>query len=80
MDKKQSDPEIEDVIREETSRGRRPIDLRTQRQRQQLLRGLKKLLEHGTEDEFVAAMRALGLGVDSPSFREALRIWRENRS
>lgn len=52
----------------------------TRRQRQELLRDLKKLLELGTEDDFVAAMRALGLRDDSPGWSEILRIWSEYRS
>lgn len=62
------------------SRGRRPINLETRRQRQEPLHDLRKLLEIGLEDEFVAAMRVLGLQVDSPNWSEILRIWREYRS
>ena len=72
--------DVEDVRREEMSRGRRPISLETRRQRQELLRDLRKLLELGTEDEFVAAMRALGLQDDSPGWGEILQVWREYRS
>lgn len=75
MEKKRPErSDVEDVRREEASRGRRPIDLQTRRRREQLLRDFRKLLEFGTEEEFVAAMRALGLRDDSESFREALQI------
>ena len=78
--KRDGGSDVEDVRREEMSRGRRPISLETRRQRQELLRDLRKLLELGTEDEFVAAMRALGLQDDSPDWGEILQIWREYRS
>jgi hypothetical protein len=72
--------DLDEVRREEMNRGRRPIDLETRRQRQELLHDLRKVLEIGTEDDFVAAMRALGLQTDSPSWSEILRIWRDYRS
>jgi len=81
MDKKHREAsDVENVRREEMSRGRRPVDLETRRQRDELRRDLKRLLEYATEDEFIAAMRALGLPAGSPRFREVLQIWRENRS
>jgi hypothetical protein len=78
--KNEGSSDVEDVRREEMSRGRRPISLEARRQRQEILRDLRKLLEIGTEDDFVAAMRALGLQVDSPSWTQILAIWREYRS
>jgi hypothetical protein len=78
--KRPEETEVEEVRRAEMNRGRRPIDLETRRQREKLLRDLRKYLDLGTEGEFVAAMRALGLPEDSESFHEALRIWREGGS
>jgi hypothetical protein len=72
--------DVEDVRREEMSRGRRPISLEARKQRQELLHDLRTLLEIGTEEDFVAAMRALGLQVDSPRWSEILQIWRDYRS
>jgi hypothetical protein len=77
--KREGSSDVEDVRREEMSRGRRPVSLETRRQRQELLHDLRKLLEIGTEDDFVAAMRALGFGTDSPQWDEMIRIWREYR-
>ena len=71
--------DIEDVMREEKSRGRRPVDTEALRRREELLRGFSQLLQAGDERRFRDAMRALGLKDDSAEFREALRIWRENR-
>jgi hypothetical protein len=77
--KSEGSSDVDDVRREEMSRGRRPIDLETRRQRQETLHDLRQLLAVGTEDEFVAAMRALGLRDDSPKWNEILRIWSEYR-
>ena len=78
--KHEESSDVEDVGREEMSRGRRPVSLETRRQRQEILRDLRKLLEIGTEEEFLSAIRALGLQVDSPNWTEILAIWREYRS
>jgi hypothetical protein len=77
--KSEGSSDVDDVRREEMSRGRRPIDLETRRQRQETLHDLRQLLAVGTEDEFVAAMRALGLRDDSPKWNEILRTWSEYR-
>lgn len=78
--KRPENSDVEDVRREEMNRGRRPVDLETRRQREKLLHDFRKLLEFGTEEDLVAAMRALGLREDSEGFREALQIWRQDRS
>jgi hypothetical protein len=52
--------ELDDVLREERSRGRRPVDMAARRQREEDKRALRWLLEHGTEAELRAAIRALG--------------------
>lgn len=72
--------DLEDVRREEMSRGRLPISMEARKQRQERLNDLRMLLEVATEEEFVAAMRALGLQADSPRWSEILQIWREYRS
>jgi len=66
-------------MREETRRGRRPIDLETRRKRAEKLADMRKLLTIATEEEFVRAMRDAGLSADSPEFLKALRAWREFR-
>jgi len=72
--------QIAEVIREEKSRGRRgPASVAARNRHAELKRLYRKLLERGTEEEFCKAMRALGLPAESEQFREALRIWRENR-
>jgi hypothetical protein len=71
--------ELEEVIREEAGRGRRPIDFDARRERTQLLQDFRKLLALATEEEFVEAMRAAGLKDGSPELSKALQIWREYR-
>jgi hypothetical protein len=78
MKKKEQD--LREVIGEEGRRGRRPIDLGARRERKEKLFTLRKLLEIGTEAEFVKAMRAFGLREDSPEFLASLEIWHDYRS
>jgi hypothetical protein len=78
MDKKEQD--VRDLIRQEGRRGRRPIDLGAQRERREKLTALRKLLEIGTEADFVKAVRAFGLREGSPEFLASLEIWRGYRS
>ena len=71
--------DVEDVIREEVSRGRRPVDTDALRERQELRARCRELLQYGTEQDVREAMLALGLKDGSPQFLEALRIWRSYR-
>ena len=79
MDEKRK-KDLEEVTREEGRRGRRPIDLEARRKRAEKLADIRKLLTIATEEEFVSAMRAVGLTDGSQELLEALRIWREFRS
>ena len=72
-------PDLEDVMREEKSRGRRPIDTAARRERAALRRSFHELLEVGDERDFIKAIKALGLREGSPRFLDALRVWREYR-
>ena len=65
------------MMRKESGRGRRPVDMEARRKRTEILNDMRKLLTVATEEEFVTAMRAAGLRDDSPQFLDALRIWRE---
>ena len=69
--------DLEDVMRGESRRGRRPVDLDARRKRNELLNEMHKMLLIGTEEELVKAMRAAGLRDGSAQFEEVLRIWRE---
>jgi hypothetical protein len=70
------DHEIEDLRKQESRRGRRPVDIDARRQRQRYLAALRKIVEEGTEDDLKLALRQIGLSEDSPEYAEALRIWR----
>jgi hypothetical protein len=72
--------DLEEVMKQETRRGRRPIDFEAGKRRAQTLRDMRKLLESASEEEFLAAIRTAGLRDGSPEFLEALRIWRGYRS
>lgn len=76
---KEKDSDLDDVMIEEQSRGRRPVDMKTRRERQRLRGELRRLLEAGDERGFMEAMRSVGLEDGSPEFLEALRVWREFR-
>ena len=77
MDEKKQD--LQDVIRQEGRRGRRPIDLKARRERSEKLASFRKYLRIGTEEEFVTAMRSFGLHEGSQAFSDALEAWREYR-
>jgi len=72
-DKKRRD--LEDVVKEETRRGRRPIDIGAIRKKEERLALLRKLLTLATEEEFIEAMSAFGLTEGTPEFSEALDAW-----
>jgi hypothetical protein len=59
MDKEQND--VDEVMKQEKQRGRRPIDFEGRRKRTQLLRDMKKLLETASEPEFLEPMRVVGM-------------------
>jgi hypothetical protein len=71
------DDDLKDAMREDRNRGRRKIDLETQRKRKEKLKLVKELLQISTQEEFLATMRTYGLRDGSPEFLEALRAWRE---
>ena len=73
--------DIRDVIQEEMQRGklRRPVDLKTRKERAELLREFRELLKEGDEPEFLNALRALGIDPGSPEHFAALRVWHEQR-
>jgi hypothetical protein len=71
--------DLEDVINEESRRGRRPVDIGTVRIKRERLALLKKLLTLAAEEEFVEAIRAFGLIEGTSEFSDALDAWREFR-
>jgi len=61
MPDKPCDDDIRDVMAEEKSRGKRPIDLKARKEKAQLLRQVREALGWNTEAEFR---------------QEAVRLWR----
>jgi hypothetical protein len=74
MDPKDSD--IQDVMKEEKSRGKRRVDTKSLHLTQERLNLLREVLKSETEHDFVKAIRELGLADDSEKLSEALKIWR----
>jgi hypothetical protein len=72
--------EIDDVMKEEKSRGKRRVDTGERQRRQERLKALQEALKARTEREFVEAIRELGYGDDPEKLREALKIWRSSFS
>ena len=70
--------EIDDVMKEEKSRGKRRVDTRARQLRQERLKALQEALKARTEREFVEAIRELGYADDPEKLREALKIWRSS--
>jgi len=67
--------DIDDVMKEEKSRGKRRVDIGARQRRQERLKALQEALKARTEREFVEAIRELGYGDDPEKLREALKIW-----
>ena len=70
------DLDIQDVMREEKSRGKRRVDVEALRRREDLLKKLREVLTLRTEREFVDAIREMKLADDPEKLRELLKIWR----
>ena len=72
--------DVRDLIAEEKSRGRRKYDPEERRERRELLKAYRKLLEETTEVQFKEMLRQRGLRDDSPAFQDALAAWRETQN
>jgi hypothetical protein len=74
------DEDIQEVMAEEKSRGsRQPTSLAARRERTKRIREMQQLLQHGTEQDIRAAIRAAGIPEESADALRILQIWRENR-
>jgi hypothetical protein len=76
MDKDRRNDEISSLIDDERRRGRRPRNSEAEKLRKQRLEALREILHLRREEDFVAAIRALGHGDDPAELAEALKIWR----
>lgn len=71
--------DVQDVIREEESRGRRPVDTEELRTRQALKQKYRRLLQINRREDFVEAILALGIEPGSEEFDEFLQAWNAAR-
>ena len=69
------DPDVDDVIKEETSRGRRPVDTDARREHARRVQRVKKAIRDRDKRAFLDAMRAAGVKDGTPQFREAVELW-----
>jgi hypothetical protein len=76
MPDKPLDDDIRDVMAEEESRGKRPLDLKARKEKAELLRQVREALGLDTEIEFRQAIRGLQLDEDPKRLEEAVRLWR----
>jgi len=70
------DPDIQDVMKEEKSRGKRRVDMGVLHRREDLLKKFREALTLRTEREFVDAIREMKLTDDHEKLCELLKIWR----
>ena len=70
------DEDIRDVMAEEKSRGKRPLDLKARKERAELMRQVREALGLDSETEFRQAIRGLQLDEDPKKLEEAVRLWR----
>ncbi len=70
------DPEdVHDIIQEEQSRGRRPIDTDARRRRAMLRRDFRELLRIDRRVDFEEAILDLGIERGSQLFEDAVQVW-----
>jgi len=78
--KTRRDDQIAEVIKEEQTRGRRPLAAAIRRDKAEKLSIVHEALRMATEEEFVRAMCSYGLPDGSAEMEAALKIWREYSS
>ncbi len=69
--------DIRDVMKEERSRGRRPIDAAEVRKNQRLREDVRKVILSGDERALIKILHEAGLQEDSREFQNALNVFRE---
>jgi len=69
--------EIRDVMKEERSRGRRPIDVDERKKAQRLRENIRRVIVSGDERALVKILHQAGHEEDSLEFQTALKIFYE---
>ncbi len=74
------DDELKDVMKEEGSRGRRPVDATARRRHSRLLKEFRELLANcANETDFRKAIEGLGLKPGTSQYVDALQAYRDYR-
>ena len=73
------DSDLDDLLREERSRGRRPVDMEARQLRERVREQLHEVCRDGTEADFRALIRAYGVPAGSDRETALLRLWRAAR-
>ncbi len=74
------DDELQDVMKEEGTRGRRPVDATARRRRSRLLKDFRQLLAAcATEKDFRKTIEDLGLKPGTSQYADALQAYRDYR-
>jgi hypothetical protein len=72
------DEDLKDVLAEEGSRGRRPVDIGERKRRLALRRKFNEIVENGDEEQFLhAIIHVLGQLPGSAEYRRSVKAWRE---
>jgi len=71
------DEEIRDVMKEERSRGRRPIDVDERKKAQRLREDIRRVIVSGDERALVKILHEAGHEENSQEFQDALKIFYE---
>lgn len=81
MDAMEEDRDIQDVIAEESSRGRRqPKRLMTVERKRRIQRAAAKLADSNcTKEEFMESIRELGYEERSKEFDDCVKLWNSRR-
>ena len=69
--------DIREVMAEEKSRGRRPLDPEARKRRKDEIEVIRGLFATPREEDFVRAIRALGYGDDPKQLEKILKAWRD---
>ena len=76
----QDDDDIREVRTQEERRGKRPVDIATQRRKQILLRKFREALQSQNEETFrEAIINELGQLPGTVEYETSMKIWREFR-
>ena len=77
MKKKTTEKEIQDVMAEEKSRGKRKVDREAQTLQKQFQKDFFQLVREGDDKKFKSFLNAHGLQEGSEMYRMAMKLWND---